>query len=251
MSRLVVLALAIVLSLAAPSTARACSCARTSVPGQPMVNRAWSDRPRVFVGHVLEVEATPTRAPRLTVHFVTEASWRGPMPDTVTLMVRQDAPCAWYTAGGRYLVVADVDPASGVILISAPCDDAFSLTHAGKMLAELGKPNWVAPRVGGRALDAHAFPLGQAHKPRSTAESLVMGVPTDTGIARFEIADWSGPPGRSGGAIYLAPGLYQFRITWKDGKTYESYLSMRCETATLERPCPVYRFLGMLRWPTS
>lgn len=173
------------------------------------------------------------------------------MPDTVTLFVRQDAPCAWYTAGARYLVVADVDPASGSILITAKCDESQSLEGARRTLAELGKPNWVAPRMGSRALDAHAFRLGEPHRPKSTSESITFAVPNVPDMARFEIADWSGPPSEHGKLLYLAPGLYQFRATWTDGTTYESYLSLRCEGMTFERPCSVYRYLGRLRWPSS
>jgi hypothetical protein len=165
------------------------------------------------------------------------------MPDTVTLIVRADAPCAEYFAGGRYLVVAD--SGAGSALVTAPCDYAWNLHFAGKQLAQLGPPTWIAPPVGRRALDAHAIRLGEAASPQSRADSLVLGVPNDSDMARFEIADWAGPAQLK--QLHLKPGVYQFRITWTDGTTYASYLSLRCERGTIERPCAVFRFFSYLR----
>jgi hypothetical protein len=238
----------LIVFLALPSTALACSClSNRRVEQTPPPAVAWTGRPYIFVGHVLEVLETRTRSPRLTVRFVTEMSWRGPMRDTVTLLVRNDAPCARYTAGGRYLVVADRDTASPSALVTGPCDDSWIIRHAGHKLAALGAPNWTAPRIGERALDAHVVRLGESRNPRLVADSLVMVVPSDADIARFEIADWAGSPSPNGKLIYLTAGLYQFRITWTDGTTYESYVLLRCESPRSEGACHVFRFFSMLR----
>jgi hypothetical protein len=165
------------------------------------------------------------------------------MPDTVTLIVRADAPCAEYIAGGRYLIIADPD--SGSVLATAPCDDSWNIHFAGGRLAELGAPKWVAPPMGRRTLDALAVRLGEPAPPRVAADSLVLVVPNDADMARFEIADWAGPANLR--QLHLKPGLYQFRITWTDGTSYASYLSLRCEPRTIERPCAVYRFFSYLR----
>ena len=242
------LALWILASLfAAPSTALACSCVRPYPAGHPPPSHHWTDRPYIFVGHVLEVDKTLTQSTRLTVRFVTETSWRGAMPDTVTLLVRDNAPCAYYTAGGRYLVLADRDTASPSALVTASCDDSWSIHYAGRRLAELGAPTWTAPRMGQRVLDERAVRLGESRKPRFLTDSLVIGVSRDSDMVRFEIADWAGPPSRNVTLLYLTPGLYQFRITWTDGTTYESYLSLRCESPRSGHPCSVFRFFSDLR----
>jgi hypothetical protein len=64
-------------------------------------------------------------------------------------------------------------------------------------------------------------------------------------IARFEIGDWSGA--RSRPLLYAEPGLYQFRITWTDGRSYASYLQMRCDPQSLPDLCLLRVFFGGLR----
>jgi hypothetical protein len=169
------------------------------------------------------------------------------MSDTVTLRVRRDSPCAEYVAGGRYLVVADHDPSSRWALVTGPCDDAWPIRYAGAQLAELGAPTWIAPQMGHRKLDADAVRLGESREPKFWKfweRSLVIGVPYDKEIAGLEIGDRIGS---SGTLLYLTRGLYQFRITWTDGTTYESYVSLRCEKAFSNSPCQVFRYFGDLR----
>ena len=77
---------------------------------------------------------------------------------------------------------------------------------------------------------------------------MVFGIPRGDDVERFEIADFSGEPARSRGFLYLQPGLYRFRITWKDGQQYESYVALRCDpTEVVEKSCYSFRFLSRLR----
>lgn len=231
---------ALALLIGAPSTAAACSCMQVVPKGESP--RPWFDRPRIFLGHVLLVDGTFPRK----VLFVTESSWRGPMADTVTLTVR--APCARYFEGGRYLVLADVDDRGA--LVTAPCDDSWSMSVAPKMMAELGAPNWVPPPVGLRSLDSIAVRLGSTIVPERAADSVVFAVPWHGDIQRFEIANWTVQDPSRGRLrlLSLRPGLYQFRISWKDGTRYESYLWLRCDpTDGVQRPCHSFRFFGNLR----
>ncbi len=51
-----------------------------------------------------------------------------------------------------------------------------------------------------------------------------------------------------GGLLSLAPGLYQFRITWVDGVVYESYLSLQCDKPRSPGElCLAHRYLYNLR----
>ena len=135
------LAIAILALLGSPAAVQACTCV-VKVPqerlaqAQAEVARSWTERPHVFIGHALEVDETPAQPTRETVRFVTERSWRGAMPDTVTLQVGSDASCAHYVAGLRYLVVADGSVRPGAPLRTAPCDDSWNVT-ATSALAKL------------------------------------------------------------------------------------------------------------------
>ncbi len=240
--------LALVASLT-PSTLHACSCVITGLSGTPHVERPWSDRAQIFIGHVLEVDWTRSSTARLTVRFVTEASWRGPMPDTVTLNVRPGAPCAYYTAGSRYLVLADT--ASGGALVTARCDYSWGMHHevTKNRIAELGPPVWRAPPMGSRALDAHARVIGTPIS-RTFTEGSVAFVPPqrNNDVALFEIGDWGRTGLRPGGPVlYAQPGLYQFRITWADGSSYASYVSLRCDRDKSPDRCQSFIFFGGLR----
>ncbi len=159
--RLLMIAL---LALGTPAALQACQCAISSRVGAPIVERPRFDRPRIFIGHVLTVDYPADRSFRMSVRFVTESSWRGPLPDTVTLRVEHRASCAWYMAGGRYLVLADTLAAGESTLTTAPCDDSWILGNPGasNFLAELGPPTWTAPPMGSRPLDAHAIHIGDS-----------------------------------------------------------------------------------------
>lgn len=245
---------AILALLGSPAALHACTCF-VKVPqerlaqAQAEASRSWTERPHIFIGHALEVDETPTQPTRETVRFVTERSWRGAMPDTVTLLVGSDASCAHYFAGLRYLVVADRAVRPGAPLRTAPCDNSWNVTAPGAqaMLAKLGSPNWTAPPVGQRTLDSKAVRLGDPRGRLSAGDSLAYGLPVHEAIARFEISDWVGQPTRPSSIIYLKAGLYQFRITWSNGTSYSSYLSLRCERPIDGGPCAVFRSLFLLR----
>jgi hypothetical protein len=245
------LVLAILASLfGSPAELHACTCVM-KVPQDQLAKQpaSWIERARIFIGHALEVDETPTQPTRETVRFVTERSWRGAMPDTVTLSVGSDASCAHYIAGLRYLVIADSATPPGALLRTAPCDDSWNVTApaAQSMLAQLGSSSWTAPPVGQRSLDTQAIRIGDPIARMSAGDSLAYGLPVHHDLARFEIADWVGKPIRNSRIIYLRAGLYQFRITWADGTSYSSYLSLRCERPIEGGPCAVFRSLALLR----
>jgi hypothetical protein len=246
--------LALLTLLGFPAALHACTCV-VKIPqerrAQSQVDaaRSWMDRPYVFIGHALEVDETPTQPTRETVRFVTERSWRGALPDTVTLQVASDASCAHYFPGLRYLVLADSAGRPGEALRTAPCDDSWNVTAPVGIarLAQLGSPSWTALPVGQRTLDSRAVRLGDPLGPLSAGDSLAFGLPVGEAIARFEIGDWAGQPSRPSRIIYLKAGLYQFRITWSDGTRYSSYVSLRCERPIEGGPCAVFRSLALLR----
>jgi len=242
-------ALLMVLTANAPDAAHACTCAIRSLPGQNPRQQPWSTRPQIFIGHVLDVDESQTQSSRSRVRFVTERSWRGPMPDTVTLRVGSNAPCAEYIAGGRYLVLANIEVTTDSELVTGPCDYAWGIHFPAtlRMLEELGLPAWTPPQLGSRAIDSQAIRLGSPSVRSTPADSVLFIIPTQDDIRRFEIADWAGPSAAVGRRLYLPPGLYQFRITWTDGTIYESYLSLRCDRPVADPPCQVFRFFGLLR----
>jgi hypothetical protein len=240
-------AIALVLTwLGSPAQLHACTCLFKDGQALPP---PWIQRARIFVGHVLEVDETPTQSPRETVRFVAETSWRDPLPDTVTLLVGSDASCAHYQAGIRYLVAADKESAPGAPLRTAPCDYAWAINYSTtkSMLAQLGSPSWTAPPVGRRMLDAKAVRLGNPVGRLSQGDSLAFGLPVHDSIARFELGDWVGKPITNSRIVYLRAGLYQFRITWTDGTSYSSYVSLRCEQPIQGAPCAVFRSFAFLR----
>lgn len=238
------------LLLGAPSLAEACTCVLWTGPaGQPAPpKREWHERSRIFIGHALEVDELPQQDPKQIVRFVVEASWRGAMPDTVTLRVGAHASCASYIAGFRYFVFADIDSASGA-LVTERCDHAWGIDYPAsiRMQNQLGPPGWIAPPVGRRSIDRAAIRLGEPLL-RVGADMLMILPPRGDDVARFEIGDYVSDTARwKPQALRLSPGLYQFRITWTDGSSYESYISMRCHRSAPGHSCPPAPNLSMLR----
>ena len=235
---------ALAVTLAAPDAAHAaCTCGIVSSPDKPYVPPPWTDRDRVFIGTVLDAD-TMAGTMRKSVQFVTEASWRGAMPDTVTLLISDDAGCVYYFAGYRYFVVADLLSPDATTLVTSKCDGSWSAEHpaAMKVIDSLGYPVWHAPPMGSRALDSVAIRIGERPPRGSSDEDLVFGISInnpDT-IARFQIADQEFPRDRTS-LFHLPPGLYQFRVTWKDGSTDASYVSLRCGRRPNGDRCLVHR----------
>src|SRR5687768_7821151 len=134
---------ALLVALAAPSTLHAaCRCEMTSRAGEAKA-RPWSERDRIFIGEVLDADSLPD-ARRKSVTFVTEMSWRGETPDTVTLVLDDTDRCVYYRAGGRYFVAADLRSPEGTTLLASRCDGSWRADSPGalKMIAELGPPVW-------------------------------------------------------------------------------------------------------------
>lgn len=241
MLRAILLATSLVVVSAAP--AYACTCVITAPFGAAKIQRPWTDRPAIFTALVLEVDSPTDTTLKQSVRLLTEKSWRGAMPDIVTLAVSINSPCASYRPGQRYLVLADTAPADRARLVTAACDDAFSFAGpaAANMRAELGEPNWTAPPTGSRALDSLVFPLGTSLSRIRQQGRVVFHIPSH-GVRRFEIGDQDVSPDPTGGPIFhLRPGLYAFRITWTDGRQYHSYISIRCEYQVEDFGCAVYR----------
>lgn len=242
MLRAILLATSLVVVSAAP--AYACTCVITAPFGAAKIQRPWTDRPAIFTALVLDVDSPTDTTLKQSVRLLTEKSWRGAMPDIVTLAVDIDASCAWYFPGLRYVVLADTAPGDRTRLVTAACDDAFGVAGpaAARIRAELGEPNWTAPPTGSRALDSLVFPLGTPLSRISEQGRVAFEVPYSGGVRRFEIGDEDVSPYPTGGPIlYLLPGLYEFRITWTDGRRYHSYLSVRCEHQLSDGGCFVSR----------
>lgn len=240
-------------ALAWPSIAHACSCIASATAQRRDGDRPWIGRQAVFIGYVLEadqlVDSTQSgiTITRL-VRFVTEESWRGSLPDTVTLFVGADAPCAYYSKGYRYFVGADWDSQVPARLTTAPCDDSWWAREDPRgmdtrLRAEEGPPNWTAPPAGTRDLDKGARPFGTPISRSPTAQGIAFIPPSNTFAARFEMGDFSGV---SGPIIYPEPGLYQVRVTWKDGSQFQGYVSIRCEHRSEGSSCLAARDFSAL-----
>jgi len=209
----------------------------------------------VFIGYVLEADRladSTSRTVTTVVRFVTEESWRGPLPDTVTLFVDADAPCSQYFTGYRYLVGADWDARVPTRLTTATCDFSWGVSTGARsrnvrLREEVGPPNWTAPPAGARELDEGARPFGTPI-PRSPGATRVAFIPPrNTFTSNFEIGDFRGVSYPSGGPIlYPEPGLYQVRVTWKDGSQFQGYVSVRCELDQGDGGCLVVRDFSAL-----
>jgi hypothetical protein len=193
---------------------------------------APTHRSAVFVGNALSVEVAEDSSNRRIVRFITELSWRGPMRDTVTLVLA-DAPCAYFLAGARYLVAAEPDAAEPARLRTLACDNALQLgtERVTALLDTLGPPNWRAPPIGERDIAAAAVPLGAVLQRSAHPSSAFFGMSLAfvDSVHTFEIGNAQASASRQGGPVYLSLGkLYRYRVTWKSGGTYESVLRAHC-----------------------
>ena len=161
--------------------AHACSCRAIVNKRTQNWERPWAGRDVVFTGYAIEIDQSYDPVQRTVtrlVRFVTEQSWRGALPDTITLFVNADAPCSQYSPGWRYLVTANWDARARGRLTTAVCD--YSLGADWKVARQLreeeGPPGWTAPPMGSRDLDRGAFPLGTPI-PRTPAAGLATFIP--------------------------------------------------------------------------
>ena len=236
--------------LALPATARACTCALVGSPDRPASPpKSRTLRPSVFVGNALDIEL-PTDSTRSTrVRFVTEVSWRGEMPDTVTLVV-SGSPCAEFVVGVRYLVAAERDDANGGRMRTGGCDLAVRLgtEYAVALLDTLGAPTWRAPPIGERSIAAEAVRLGTTVRRRAAPGDIRFSLPAAPGVRSFELGDARSSSGQSGPAVWLDPGrLYRYRITWDDGREYESVLRAECSPRSRGgNPCHLIFMVGFV-----
>ncbi len=254
------LVVSLLLASVFPTTSFACSCLQGvpvgTIPKRPY-DQPWLKRDAVFMGYVLSadqhfdsVSNTITR----TVRLVTEVSWHGALPDTVTLSLGADAPCAFYSVGYRYLVFAGWDARQSGRLTTERCDDAWGLSGGNSLFtqrfrASMGSPNWFAPPMGSRSIDRHTRPLGTP-LPRSKEDgSILFYVAGDSSIVRLEIGDLARRriPGYTRPIASFLPGLYQVRVTWSDGAQFSGYVSIECEFREGELGCTSARDFRTLK----
>lgn len=252
-ARLLIATLLLALS---PTLAHACTCTiggGNGLPWGPQSNARpippgplghWEGRDAIFVGQVLEIDPPEVGMRPRVVKFVTEAPWRGALPDTVTVMV-DGAPCAYYVAGERYIVSADVDTLDPRRFESRRCAGSYPIPSRGyaHFADLLGAPTWTAPPLGQRALDAAVVRLGTPRPREPTPTSVVFIPPTTERVGGFEVADYRSDslPTARRPALHLEPGIYHIRITWKDGTVREAYMSVRCELRHTDGTCQVIR----------
>ncbi|MBK8247515.1 MAG: hypothetical protein IPK85_08985 [Gemmatimonadetes bacterium] len=196
--------------------------------------------PILFVGRVLAIDSL---ARERRVRFVTDSSWRGPLPDTLTVVAGDDAPCAYFLPGQSYVVGAVATPGT---LRLPRCADAWAVSSwVQQRLSEVGPAVWRAPPFGRRLLDQGAVQIGQRAPPVRDSLEVLLSFGADT--VEFTIADQPLPrqPRRvvEKRFVRLPPGLYQFRIRWSDATITESYVDLSCERHAPGATCYLIRFL--------
>ena len=251
-------ALTLLIQLAAPGGASACVCEEVRRPGEASRIRPISQRPIVFVGTALRVErraaVSAATLPGQRVRFLVEAAWRGVEADTMWLDVYDDAPCADYVAGSRYLVAADPHEASVGRARTAICDGGLLLewAHPRGELDRLGPPTWIPPQPGDRRIDEQATALGDPPPAGRTTVGVGIGlVGGSDDVERVSIADQALSSPLRGILFELPEGLYQVRIEWKDGSARTTYLDVSCGQQSSSGRCLSHHFLRGLRidWP--
>ncbi|MCC7002832.1 MAG: hypothetical protein IT357_11815, partial [Gemmatimonadaceae bacterium] len=167
----------------------------------------------IFVGQALEVNERPDRSTKVTVKFLVMSSWRGAEVDTLTVRITNDAGCALFSEGERYLVHADLAAAGkpGPRLVSGPCDESTPIgwERVRDSIAALGPPRWTAPPFGERAIDRYTVPLGAELYPEPDEGDVSFLPPDDPAISRIEIGNFRGKQTPAVRSMHLKPGLYQ------------------------------------------
>lgn len=238
----ILLVLGVMSSVLSEPAAAACSCLWSARPDAPRP-RMWPplDAPVLFAGRVLTIDSV---AQGRRVQFVTDSSWRTPLPDTVTVEYGDDAPCAFFIAGAPYLVGA-VGTLGALRL--PPCGEGIALISPTlpPRLRELGAPTWRAPPLGERQLDRLANRIGARAPLGGPGDTLNVYLHTDSSAVRLDVANLTPPLHLASGRVRLPSGLYQYRVTRSDGTILESYIRLRCEKPHAGDHCAVGRnFLG-------
>jgi len=223
-----------------PATAHAlCSCAM-GAREEGTSERPWFGRQVVFTGYAIRVEhflEKPQSIRRTSVLFVTEESWSGALPDTVSLFI-DAGTCEQYDTGFLYLVAANWDKARPGRLVRRVCDYSWEGgARVDRLRKEVGPPNWVAASAWKRTLNARANPLGTRISREAGPGKVAFMPPTAMFVSRFEIGDFDGVGSPSGTVLYPNPGLYQVRVTWPDGVTAEGFALMQCSRGGADGDC--------------
>lgn len=120
------------LGLAWPASLPASCLCETVSPGGRAPARELR-REVKLIGNALEVAPLSEVDSSHRVLLLVETSWTRPMPDTISLVVGGDSPCARYVAGGRYIVLAveDTTATGDGPLIAPPCHYAWRPSDVG------------------------------------------------------------------------------------------------------------------------
>ena len=224
-------ALHLLLSVTLASRASAaCSCAMVARAGAP--SPKWprpAEAPVLFSGRALFVDRVSGGH---QVRFVVDSSWRGPLPDTLTVAFGPDAPCAQFFPGMQYVVGA-IGSITGLRLPS--CADAYATYYWAKnpLLRELGPATWRPPPAAQRAVLRTAIGVGARAPPAAPGDSMSVILRGDSTVVEIHIADKVIVQATSMSRfIKLPAGLYRFRLQYRDSTVQESYVVLRCELST-------------------
>lgn len=233
--RLGQLGLASILLASLPAAALACSCSMPFSQGEPVpVRTSPVRRSVVFVGNVIAITAPIDEQRSYIVRFVTELSWRGAMPDTVSLRVAA-SPCAYFSVGLRYVVGAEPDERRRGRLRTEGCDEALRVgdLRGNAVLDTLGAPTWRAPPLGEREIGQRALPLGTPLARSPFPGGVYFTTMLSDSVESVSIGDLrllrrDGTEGIPFGAFLESGKAYRYRVTWDNGSAYESVLISRC-----------------------
>jgi hypothetical protein len=210
-----------------PVVAHACTCLSVVPLGSTPKITSWTERSVIFTGTLLTTDPTGTGTVARRSRWVVDASWRGEMPDTVTMVNGPDAPCpTLLTPGTRYLVVADQRDS---VVTTTGCGTATRpIAMAESQLGQLGPPEWTAAPYPQRRFDSDIIPVGAA-APQLPEVWVGLVFRDRAGASRVQVADrvWDHPwlPIN----LMLPEGLYRIRIVYTTGDSTETDLAVRCE----------------------
>ena len=132
---------ALVLLVARPRVAHACSCARPT-----SARRAAELSAAVFTGRVVEIRTVPGRfGPDLRVTFAVARAWKGSTATrAVVLTAASTSACGYPFVVGRTYLVFAAHEANGQ-LETGHCSRTAMLSHALKDATELGPGRVIEP----------------------------------------------------------------------------------------------------------